>query len=123
MSNDPTEKTVEDYVSTVMGRIDNPTEKPTKNYDPTREKVFCKYGAPMGRGSASEVPEEKTRLHLVEMDQGGYDKGGAYWGGHMMGAYLYVAYADGFEQYRRGPDRESVKEDLLFEFPALKFYR
>ena len=85
MSNDPTEKTVEDYVSTVMGLIDNPTEKPTKNYDPTQEKVFCKYGAPMGRGSASEVPEEKTRLHLVEMDQGGYDKGGAYWGGNMRG--------------------------------------
>lgn len=58
--------------------------------DPT-PLVSCKYGAPMGRHGGSldhDSPHWKaTRLNL---DSGGYDRGGAYWGVRPSGVSLYA---------------------------------
>lgn len=76
------------------------------------DKVDGRYGAPMGRGSVEECPiatdengletfePGKTFDRRVELDGGGYDAGGAYWG---RGTELRVAY----------------NEDLTF----VRFYR
>ncbi len=44
-------------------------------------EVNCKYGAPMGRRSIGEKPSDKKVFNCwVRLDNGAYDKGGAYWG-------------------------------------------
>jgi hypothetical protein len=61
--------------------------KPAKLSD-----ASSKYGAPMGRsdtvhpGDADEAAS--IELQRVELDEGGYDDGGAYWG---VGQPLYLA--------------------------------
>jgi hypothetical protein len=53
--------------------------------------VNCQYGAPMGRRSYGLIQncESRTvRLFRVNLDQGGYDDGGAYWG---TGEPIYCA--------------------------------
>lgn len=54
-------------------------------------KVDVSGGAPMGRKSFGAIPEESKSVSLfkVELDSGGYDDGGAYWG--LSGAALYCA--------------------------------
>lgn len=50
------------------------------------------YGAPMGRPGGNldpESPRKHYRARLVQLDSGGYDKGGAYWGHRMGGNRLY----------------------------------
>ena len=57
-------------------------------------KVSCKYGAPMGRHSYGLIQncEARTvRLFRINLDSGGYDNGGAYWG---IGAPIYCATDD-----------------------------
>jgi hypothetical protein len=66
------------------------------------QKVNCQYGAPMGRRSYGLIQncEARTvRLFRVNLDQGGYDNGGAYWG---TGEPIYCATddADYFETVR-----------------------
>lgn len=57
-------------------------------------KVDVSRGAPMGRKSFGAIPEESKSVSLfkVELDSGGYDDGGAYWG--LSGASLYCARSD-----------------------------
>lgn len=45
-------------------------------------QVSSRYGAPMGRMSASDLGSEPRSLRLfhLPLDSGGYDAGGAYWG-------------------------------------------
>ena len=54
-------------------------------------KVDVSRGAPMGRKSFGAIPEESKSVNLfkVELDSGGYDDGGAYWG--VSGEALYCA--------------------------------
>jgi hypothetical protein len=44
--------------------------------------VNCQYGAPMGRPDAGNNKPTDKRIFdcKVPLDNGGYDKGGAYWG-------------------------------------------
>ncbi len=43
--------------------------------------VNCKYGAPMGRPNVGDTADNKRTFNCkVPLDNGGYDKGGAYWG-------------------------------------------
>lgn len=85
-------------------------------------------GASMGRGMdirhASKLTG-KVRLMRVRLDSGGYDKGGAYWGG---GAPLYLAAgydAEGGEAnvYLRAHCRDTAKRFILARAPAVTFYR
>lgn len=48
-------------------------------------------GAPFGRAASCPgvAPEGKVRLFRVNLDSGGYDDGGAYWG---IGTPLYCAW-------------------------------
>lgn len=59
-------------------------------------KVDCKYGAPMGRGSnlPEEKPADKKVFDSAVPMNGAYDKGGAYWGLAMnpVGNQLRVEY-------------------------------
>jgi hypothetical protein len=96
--------------------------------------VNCRYGAPMGRGQwHSEAPEEPIRFHLsrVRLNDGGYDRGGAYWG---IGAPLYQASSDnakrddgtidyGVEFYLRAYDRDEAKDKVRAKYPNATFYR
>ncbi len=56
------------------------------------DKVGGRYGAPMGRGSDhpgdAACAQGKGTLYEVEIDDGGYDNGGAYWG---LGERLWMA--------------------------------
>ena len=53
-------------------------------------EVDCKFGAPMGRNDIGKKPVDKRVFcRRIRLDNGGYDKGGAYWG---TGAPLYVQY-------------------------------
>jgi hypothetical protein len=87
-------------------------------------KVNCAYGAPMGRNSYGLIQncEPRTvRLFRVNLDQGGYDDGGAYWG---TGEPIYCATddADFFNTVRAsnrahaclllGIEREQLKQSL-----------
>ena len=87
--------------------------------------VNTKYGAPMGRSNVYPdnaptwfenfsclTPKEHIQLHcsgkvydrIVQLDSGGYDKGGAYWG---HGAQLRVAFSQDltFILFYREPNR------------------
>jgi hypothetical protein len=84
----------------------------------TYSKASSQYGASMGRSSDLDYgTREKLRLERVPLDAGGYDPGGAYWGG---GVPLYIAYdEEGRQLYFRARDREAAKA----KFPNAKFHR
>lgn len=65
-------------VDAIAVYLDNPT--PLAN---------SKYGAPMGRSSNAIDPDGFLRATEVEIDEGGYDNGGAYWGLRPSGQTLY----------------------------------
>jgi hypothetical protein len=92
-------------------------------------KVSCKFGAPMGRDGlsldkflAEYAGNGKVKLGRVELNSGGYDSGGAYWG---CGVPLWRAAfttSDGCEEvetFFRAYSREAAKAKL----PGAKFYR
>lgn len=63
--------------------------------DPTPD-VSSGYGAPMGRMSnGMDVEGSVPKADIVELDEGGYDPGGAYWGLRKDGEALF-AVQDGF---------------------------
>lgn len=89
--------------------------------------VSSKYGAPMGRASfgTPENAEGKIRVFRVNLDSGGYDDGGAYWG---VGAPLFCA-TDGadFRQFTRANGRIAaiaefgIQRDQLARPPLREF--
>ncbi len=78
--------------------------------------VSCAYGAPMGRHSAPDLDTTRgtVRLFKVNLDSGGYDDGGAYWG---HGSPIYCA-------LDRNGDIQTVRADsrahaaFLLDIPA-----
>ena len=75
-------------------------------------QVSCKYGAPMGRSShGSVVPGQKVRLIRLNIDGGGYDDGGAYWG---LGKPVYMAWTVDaeYEGYIRANSRKEAASEL-----------
>lgn len=79
-----------------------------RTIDKIIDKVDCKYGAPMGRSSHGERPQNvKIYDCRVPMySDGAYDKGGAYWG---IGPELRVKYTKDLsyvEFYRVGDNIE-----------------
>jgi hypothetical protein len=91
---------------------------------PFESKGYNKYGADMGR--RSEKPTifgaGRVRLQKVELDRGGYDNGGAYWG---SGVQLWCAWTnDGeFTSYLRAPTRAGAVAEIRRTFPEVKFFR
>ena len=75
-------------------------------------KVSCKHGAPMGRSShGAVVPGQKVRLIELNIDRGGYDDGGCYWG---LGKPLFMAWTgDGeYEWFIRANSRKEAAAEL-----------
>lgn len=72
-------------------RINTPNQKTMRTIDKIITKVSGKYGAPMGRPNVGPEPDEHERIYdcRVNLDSGGYDKGGVYWG---HGSELRVSY-------------------------------
>ncbi len=70
--------------------MENSTLKPW-NLNRVITKVNTKYGAPMGRADIGTKPTDKTKVYnkRVALYDGGYDKGGAYWG---TGSELRVSF-------------------------------
>lgn len=67
-----------------------PNTKSGEAYADLLFHVDCKFGAPMGRRSMGEKPTDKRVFcRRIGLDNGGYDKGGAYWG---FGNPLFVEY-------------------------------
>jgi len=72
---EPVDGDIEQFVSIY---INNPTPL-----------VNARYGAPMGRPSASFSLDGVPKVDRIELD-GGYDPGGAYWGLRPSGISLYA---------------------------------
>jgi hypothetical protein len=76
-------------------------------------KACNQYGASMGRSSVTEGKPERLHLQKVDIDSGGYDRGGAYWG---IGHPIWCAFSPNnteneyrIEVFVRAPDREAAK--------------
>lgn len=90
--------------------------------------VNCSRGAPMGRadfdnGAARDLPR-KFYVRRIQLNSGGYDNGGAYWG---LGAPLYLAETVDVEAeaffFFRAADREAAKAEVLRRYPGARFFR
>ena len=75
-----------------------------------------RYGAPMGRHGSCHYEEIPRTINLfaVNLDSGGYDDGGAYWGSCRHGERLYCARqaASDYLQFIRASRRDAAA-DLL----------
>jgi hypothetical protein len=86
-------------------------------------KVSCKYGAPMGRHTGPYYIDTSAKVYLrkIPLDNGGYDKGGAYWG-HGDTLWETIDHeGNGF--IFRASNRDSAKAHILSEFIRARFYR
>ena len=74
-------------------------------------KSDCKYGAPMGRAPYG-TPSFPVRLVRVNIDRGGYDDGGAYWG---HGQPIYMATGEDYQAFTRANTRSEAARELGIE--------
>jgi hypothetical protein len=88
-------------------------------------KGYNQYGAQMGRSSV--LPDDelvfcKLRLQKINLDTGGYDQGGAYWG---LPNNVYWAWEDGgsIELAVRAANWEEAKLKVIVKMPNAKFFR
>ena len=74
--------------------------------------VSCKYGAPMGRPTypIRDKGFKDIQLFKVNLDSGGYDDGGAYWG-HSYSS-LYCARNEESQEFVRAYSREHAAAHL-----------
>lgn len=94
---------------------------------PQFEKLDCKRGAPMGRAEWRPEPpkpirptEKKSiRLFNVNLDSGGYDDGGAYWGLPRYNLWC-ATNDDDYRQFVRADTREKAADDLMLGDILLK---
>lgn len=86
-------------------------------------------GAPMGRADkiGDRGKEYKLYLRKLPLFDGGYDRGGAYWG-TPSNLYGYVS-SDGESidgevyGYLRAGSRQEAKETIKRRYPNARFYR
>ena len=80
-------------------------------------------------GRANILPENinapiKLRLERLNMVDGDYDQGGAYWGHSYGGSEMFCAWNDsGVRVFIRDWNREAAKQGVLKCLPKAKFYR
>lgn len=79
-------------------------------------EVSAKHGAPMGRsGNWIFDPGAPITLQRVELDSGGYDEGGAYWG---LGEPLWWAHSEtGLDAWYRAKDLNAA----MAQWPGATF--
>lgn len=81
-------------------------------------KVYCKYGAPMGRQNCVDkscLPRYVNFFRVVLED--GYDTGGAYWGEGQLPLYAAIGY--GFEMFIRSSSLLKAMGEFCDEFPDM----
>lgn len=85
------------------------------------------YGARLGRADRIDPCRDwavPVRLARVDMEDGDYDLGGAYWGGWSPTAGgMYAAVGDGFAAFTRALSREAAAAKLAAKYPAVRFRR
>lgn len=62
-------------------------------------------------------------LRRIYLDNGGYDRGGAYWGHARKALLYYVEDGDGNSQFLRASDRTAAKRQIETDWPGATFYR
>ena len=89
---------------------------------------FVCTGSAMGRMSSTPgpcAPNAKFSVSKMNLDSGGYDAGGAYWG-HPNNLYrAYSSEGNGEEiqeSFLRAKNRKEAKEQVREVFPGAKFY-
>lgn len=85
--------------------------------------VPAKHGAPMGRRSVGEPGDKPLKVFKVEMVDGDYDDGGAYWGGG--GDPVWCLRGEGLdgepcERFTRARTRDEAVSVWTNNFPGLK---
>jgi len=89
-------------------------------------KAYSQYGASMGRRDNITEPayHVKFQLQKMQINSGGYDTGGAYWG---VGMPMYHAAGYGAEELQemffRARDRAQAREIVKAKFKNCKFWR
>lgn len=99
------------------------------------ENVGTGWGAPMGRSNwrgDADAPY-KFRVFRVRMVDGGYDNGGAYWGGGGTPLFCAVAEpvwcedvqmdADACRHFLRAKNRKEAVEAVKEMYPNCRFFR
>lgn len=90
--------------------------------------VSSNRGAPMGRGDTVTDPDfpVKFRLERMQMVDGDYDNGGAYWGGYPSDP-MWVAWGmaedEEQEMFVRARSRDEAKAVVKEKFINARFYR
>lgn len=77
-------------------------------------------GAPMGRPSSGVAPTGPVELTEVEIDEGGYDDMGSYWGTGLPLWYACDATCQ-YEDWFRASDLDAAKSKLQEWFPGVSF--
>lgn len=89
-------------------------------------EVTSARGAPMGRRSTIVDPDTDSKFYLQQMQMvdGDYDAGGAYWGGgnYTIG-WMYRAVSGENEIFIRAKNRGDAKNQVRVDFPNARFYR
>lgn len=84
-----------------------------------------KRGAAMGRHSTFNAPNEiscKLALRRIDLNNGGYDSEGTYWGVGVP-LYWYASEDYSIESQIRAHDRDEAKQKIRVRFPNARFYR
>jgi hypothetical protein len=85
--------------------------------------VHSRWGAPMGRREYHVKPStpRSVRLFKVNLDAGGYDDGGAYWGVNQRWESLYCATDDAtYMEFIRAGSRAAAAAALKLPAGLLK---
>lgn len=82
-------------------------------------KVDCSRGAPMGRMTIADNLKATVTLFRMQMVDGDYDVGGAYWGSGDDIPPMYAAIGEGFEHYVRAEGLDDAKTQILESYPDL----
>lgn len=85
--------------------------------------VSAKFGAPMGRRAILDNPEATVTVFKVNMVDGDYDDGGAYWGAGNENESLYCARGDGFMDFTRAKNAIEARANFEVDYPTIKFDR
>ncbi len=101
---------------------------------PKLDNASSRYGAAMGRRNRYPPEEDgfkktdpiKLRLQRLDMVDGGYDAGGAYFGrGSAKSGWMYCAFSDDntVQVFVRAATRYEAKRLVRQELPAATFWR
>lgn len=85
-------------------------------------------GASMGRPdrglpcACAVAGSHKFHLRKINLDSGGYDSGGAYWG-HGQQLWWATSIDGTAESFFRAADRTAARAEVLSDHPGARFFR